>query len=487
MLSNKRHLQEYAIDPVEILFSMLSQWKAVLLVSLIAAIAVSGMKYIRDVKNYNSAANAQQDEVTVAEDKDEQIESIYSGLADNDRLIVEQTMRLRNSLEAKNKYMNDSVLMHLNPYNVKVLSMTYSVSAVEDSLLISSLTKGYYATFDSSEAQEKLCTAFDNKIGANQISELVTFLNKESDEADDSSVQVKMYLPDDIDENKVADLIDSIIKSRYAELNSTIASHKIKKIYQSTEYTADSELIEQQTVAVNWVYTLQFALQNTTNVLNEAQMNAYTAICALQSAENVPSQKDTLQKPEINKKYLLAGFLMGAIVYFAVLIALSIFVPHVASPSFVEHLTKKRVIGEVYTKSKHKSLLKFLFSSNFASNLRYKEVRNADTQCTRAADILSAICKHARINKINVIDLTKDHASTNEYFKKIIKQTEAKLSKDLTLTHHSSELSESDVAEIDNVIIVADNNTRLDKLKWAVDLCKYYGHNILGSFFFGEL
>ena len=103
MLSNKRHLQEYAIDPVEILFSMLSQWKAVLLVSLIAAIAVSGMKYIRDVKNYNSAANAQQDEVTVAEDKDEQIESIYSGLADNDRLIVEQTMRLRNSLEAKNK------------------------------------------------------------------------------------------------------------------------------------------------------------------------------------------------------------------------------------------------------------------------------------------------------------------------------------------------------------------------------------------------
>ena len=124
MLSNKRHLQEYAIDPVEIIFSMLSQWKAVLLVSLIAAIAVSGMKYIRDVKNYNSAANAQQDEVTVAEDKDEQIESIYSGLADNDRLIVEQTMRLRNSLEAKNKYMNDSVLMHLNPYNVKVLSFT---------------------------------------------------------------------------------------------------------------------------------------------------------------------------------------------------------------------------------------------------------------------------------------------------------------------------------------------------------------------------
>ena len=70
----------------ELMWDLLGQWKAILIVALLAAIIVPGAKYLKDTLDYKKALKqAEQTAAQASVSADEQIEGVLSSLSQEDR------------------------------------------------------------------------------------------------------------------------------------------------------------------------------------------------------------------------------------------------------------------------------------------------------------------------------------------------------------------------------------------------------------------
>lgn len=111
---------EQEIDLKDLMFSVLRRWRPIILIAIIFALLLGGLKVFKGLGQIKDAE-------FMAEKEQEYQDSLDQYEISKARLSKE-IENIKNSLESQNEYMEKSILMNINPYDEYAASASFYVS-----------------------------------------------------------------------------------------------------------------------------------------------------------------------------------------------------------------------------------------------------------------------------------------------------------------------------------------------------------------------
>ena len=156
---------------------------------------------------------------------------ILSELSSEDRASVEYALRFKKLISDRQDYLNNSLLLDLEPLHVKTLTISYSIYDIAEPQSVVSIADGYAALVNNSEAIRQIGAVLAPDADIQYVKELVSISNRYSTvvgEGEAATVFITILIPDDADENNVAKTIKNLIQNRKKELSDRISDHNLK-------------------------------------------------------------------------------------------------------------------------------------------------------------------------------------------------------------------------------------------------------------------
>lgn len=480
---NKQSKSNYffGINLIDLLWDALSQWKAIIVFSLIVAAATCALKYKSDLSSYQLQLQAKEESAKLSElSVEEQIEKVKEVFSDEERTSVEYVVNELEWAEAQQKYLEESILLSTDLTNQKVLILKYTISSADDSNN-ALLLKSYYDFLHSEEQVSKIREIIEPNADNKYVEEL--FLdNIEDKEINSTGLEVYIVLPDNANEEAVKDTINSIIDAYRKE----VADRFPHSINNSSAYSirVNNEMVAAESAELikninNIVYSTKDQRSNMSDIQNAA-IDAILAIKreASSNEDKAIGPEDQAQTPNINKKYALLGLILGIAIYIMMYIAVLAFKNRINSANDVEDYSNIRLLGEIYRKRKHKGIA-CLFHSNIVNRFRYREKIDCDEQVSKIKDAIDAVCKHYGIDRFSIIN-----ASRNEQFWVNNEEKELPCFDEINAINH---ISDKDLLEVKHAIINIGKDTRIELLEKVIALCAEYDTKVIGLVYNEEI
>ncbi len=495
MDGNNRIENRKEIDFTEIVWVLLSQWKMILLSALIMAVLLGGVNYLKAVRSYN-AKKGSSEPVVENVDVDEQISTIMGSLEPSKQLAVRNAVNQKKYLDARDKYTRESILINLDPYNLRVINIGYKINVSGDQSTVPALHDSYTAAFDSEAAMEKIGKTIDENADLAYIRELISFqrsnpLNSTA-LADDptDSITVFITLPDGVDEDAVVAAATDVMKDFSKTLSSSIAPHSIKQTYANAQNVVNYDLVTQRNDAINWVNSLQNILKTDINELSTEQRTAYEGIVKLLDAGNgVKAVQDSVEnqtpKPSVSKKAVLFGLIFGMLLYSLLSALFFIKRGNVESATHLQSITGSQVIGEMCY-SLDTSGIKALFSSGAVFRKRFNNLTDETKQIEKIARVVVAICQRRGIEKVNIIELTNENSKANDFARLLSKSINEKGVENKVFDKSVDLLIETDLTSKDSFVIITNNKTAIKSVEETAFNIEEIGAKDIGNVFVRE-
>ena len=196
------------INVRELIWNLLEQWKAIVIVALIFGIICTGFMYHREVGIYN-AELAKKTEMANALDgfvpeenggyfdeyTEQVIESNIESLSEEDQLAVRNLIQMHNSLNASKEYCSQSILMNIDPVNKKTLKILYGISVSnEDQALLPALASSYQE-YIKDDLEQFFAEALGQEVELKYLDELIKVLavSNLSTPSSEAVLQIEYY------------------------------------------------------------------------------------------------------------------------------------------------------------------------------------------------------------------------------------------------------------------------------------------------------
>lgn len=486
---------EPEINLIDVIWGLLSQWKAVFVVSLIMALLLTGLKYYKDTNAYNASVKNQEEIEAMSKlSPEEQISSILEGLSEEDRLGVEYVIKQKEWLAKGKSYLRDSILMNTDPTNQRTLILDYYIKATNASEATrTALDYGYLSFANEGALIAELQQIISPESDSNFISELVSVKNNSSNgmiSTADSVVEIQVVLPDDVDADAVQGVVNNEIEKFSNEISEEIGPHELRLINASEARLYNQAAADRRTNLNTTTYNINYNLGNLESALSEQQrvaMNSILEIKKQQNAaenavqENVERNAEEVSKPGISKKFALVGFVLGIILYAIVYILYCGLKGNITSPEQTERYSNSRLLGEIYYKGTHKGL-KGLLNSSIVNGIRCRGKKDTAKQISYITSTIDAVCRKNDAAKVTAMCLpgisAEDHA--------VIRELEASIKKkgvDLEIIDVDFATVEEKLLSIDFVVCVANEESKAADLINLASLLKSYDTKIIGNVF----
>ena len=486
---------EMQINLKEVLWDLLEQWKAIILVALAMAVLMTGAKFVKD----SQAAKEERQVIAESEEnaklsEEERIDNIMESLDEEDKPDVLYTANRLVWLERQKEYITNSILMNVDSSNVRTLSVGYAIKA--DDADIPALEGEYDSFLSGQKYTDKIKPLIDSDAEDRYIGELIWTGASSSyvEEAnyEDGAFKVQIILPDDTDADAVKDAVEEAFAEKAKALSKSVANHDLKMTGTEVTVAPNAWLQTNKGEMINRAANLQNTLSNEQNTMNEDQQEAVDEIVAIRtnsaedesgaSAAESTSEKNNKEdaeqgKAHLSKKYAVAGFVFGAMVYALVYIFLLMMRACVNYASDLENYTGARLLGAAYD-SKEAKGIQSLLQSKFADRYRYRGLHDVETQEADAAETLESVCAHNGVKELTVLKMTDADDI-------VAKMTDASGLK-TDILDACMAVKDKEIKDVKTAIIIADKETKLNILTNAVALCRDYGVNMLGCMFVGE-
>lgn len=492
---------EFKINLKEVIWDLLSQWKAILVVSLAMMLLVTGAKYRKDTNAYEAAMHARE-AVQMEGSADERISDIIASLPDDEVATVQFLVNQLEWIETEKEYMNNSILMNTNPANQRTLLLDYYVSLSDvNEATMTALVNGYKGYLRSDNLINAVGQFVSPGVERKYISELISITdnnNSITDSASDGAVlEISIVLPSEADAEAVEKAMTSTLTEYSSELRNRIGEHSISLISSSETYLFNNDAVNNHNNIISAVYNLQNNAKNMQLSLSDGQKAAIESIKAIKkesseiatgSQQNIDESNQELKNNEIStpgfsKKYAVLGFVLGALVYAFIYLLIIIIRGRVNYASDAQCYTQSRLIGEVYEKTEKKGLWKLLHS-NLVNSYRYRNKMDADIQKHKASDMLEAVCRREGISDAVLINLSGE--KNKELFGELAKKEVANGIKLKSIEVDEDEIGKR-LLSTSNVFFAVDSETKVSYLTKVAALCNDYNVNTLGSIFVGEI
>jgi len=497
--------QVYEIRIQDLIWNLLSQWKAVLIVAILIAIIITGMKYTRDINAYNEAIDSQRQAEEMSNiPVDEQIAKVLEPFSEEDVTKVEYLIAQREWVEKEKDYYNNSILLNVDPTSQRTLILDYYIEAEEKTNTIAAtLGYSYSAYITNEKIVEKLRQIINPDIDKKYISELInTPVNYNGGSGYISSIddgdlvlEIKIVLPEYVDAKAIESTITTSLEEYSSELQKIIGTHSISLIRSDEANLYNSNAVNNKNGIIASISNIEtIYLKNAESTLSDEQKAAADAIISIkknaQKAENIANgtaeieiKKDEMPvKPNISKKYAVLGLILGFLMYALLLLLYIVFRARIISANQLEQYTSNRLLGEIYFSNDYKGLSKLLHSKKI-NGIRYKDKLDVDKQIEKAVTSIDAACKYSEADKINLLLL-----SVNNEEREIQKLLDEIHNKGIeTEVVNIDETIESKLIHMDNTLIITGNNSKVADLCNLSSLIGTYHLPQLGDLYLGRV
>lgn len=359
MTAERMHTKESKeIDLIDFIIDLLGHWRGLVIAILIGGVLLGGQSVYSSVKANKTAKiaalAAEEENTKVLSDQEffeqekerteRRIAEKESSLSAKDKMGVTQLLVYQEQLEIQKIYMDRSVLMKVDAYNLP--SGTVVLRIVSDQTMSSALENTYKGILSSAEMYDYL----KQKLGyGNEITELVTLDSSSSDNQNNNS-NLNIEVTTEVNDNTAKEIIlvykfmalteedckaleETFIdyaKSKTLEYQSSLGTHELIVVDSVVSTTYNPSVANMQSSTIQQIATLENNITNGYDALSDSGKEYYDLLVKQKEmeseiAENIErAEVASVVIPPItvDKKKLLIGLAGGFFVY-AFIICLS--------------------------------------------------------------------------------------------------------------------------------------------------------------------
>lgn len=362
-------------------------WKLWIVCAVLFAILLPGVKYAKDTRAYKAAQQPQADsqDVVFTEDEQQQIDDVKS---------------LHVLMDKNSTYMQESLLMNIDPYQEHVLELkyyidsdyTYNYSKDNKQDYTSAITNAYVDYAANGLSQKEIWQDVNMKAEDKYLAELVS-ANVDSD----NTFSVLVKYTDDESLQSVSKAIQKNLKDRQADIEERIGSHKLVLVSENYQIQTDSDLANAQKAVTDLIKSYQDQITTMTSAMTEEQLKAVDSEVADESDSKTEAEDTVVATtPVFSKKYVILGFVMGIFLAALYLVCVAVLSNKLQEAEELVRFYKLRQFGILTQNKGAKGLTGFLLRIKY----RNQKMLSADASVQLTISNIELYCKNEGITKV---------------------------------------------------------------------------------------
>lgn len=395
---------EREISLENLFWKLLLGWRRWLILGIVFAVLVSGLKYRRDISAYKAAV-AQQGKEEEKEEKDIILEP-------EEREAVENAKEVMRQLDEVEDYLKDSMLMNIDPYQENVLTLQFYVDTnyvfnyTQDN--VRDRTEDIVAAYCSYARSGKLAEAVvdavnevNGELQANYVGELIS--------AGEGSSMFLIYVvyPDAEYFGQIQKAVTQAIESQTAGITEKIGSHTLELLSAQESVKTDTDLARRQKEQKDILEGYRSRLTAAKGAMTEAQLEALQIRGEKDQRENDKEEEGeegeepvVLVEPSYSIKYLILGIVVGIFLACVWVVLEVLFSGKIQEPGEISSLYGVRLLGEMTEESKKKRFLSVVDNWILKLKNRKKKQLSPQQQLRIACSNLEIACKKDGMDQI---------------------------------------------------------------------------------------
>ncbi|MCI9019386.1 MAG: hypothetical protein HFH32_01275 [Eubacterium sp.] len=309
-----KRTEEMEIDLADLFRRLCRQWKQIMACAAVCAVIAGGYGWIMGSPAEEISGGKVQEELTEAEEQ-----------------AVMDAVRLEAETGELETYLQNSVLMHADPYEKHKYVMLYSIDRA-DRQELAKITESYLNFIINGGAADMLEDSGKNrKLEKRYLAEIVSAYQKiysspylitvdgdaQENMFSESLFYVEVTGRDEKEARELAQDMQAVIKQYSPEAAKHAGKHRLELAGSMHSVTADSGLLAQQREKKQLLSSNRTNLRTIVDAFNEAQLQAYQEAAGLEEGHG---KEEILQEISDGnarslKKYIFLGFAGGIMAY----------------------------------------------------------------------------------------------------------------------------------------------------------------------------
>lgn len=401
---------QVSVTFVDVLYNILSGWKILLVGAIIGFIAASWYvnksydgkyedytlkkseydrvmgAYLEDcdfVRRYNALSNDEQESAAKKQ-------SVFwrDSLTDEQVAVVDNAIGIKKLMLEVSEYLDSSILMNLDPYNVATLLMRFEVSS--DDIDITGIAQKYYDYITSSDCMGNLATCIGIDVSGEKTSLLTELVTAAV--AGTNQVTITMQYGNTDELTVLADAWIHLLADYNKELSRTVGTHEIACIENVASVKVNNAITTTRNGIQNQLTTYNTQLNNLKTTMTNTRVEmirlfnyesdivdggtGYTVI----EAGKEPNV-ETPGSMHSRSYYRVVGAVVGIIVALLFLYVCSLFAVTIQKGEELYAMYDLPLIGQIVAKRR-------IFVDTLISRLRYRK-----DGCTKPEESLRYVCE----------------------------------------------------------------------------------------------
>ena len=503
-----RAREEKEIDLIDLLIEIMLHWRGLIVAFIIGGILLGGYSFMQSYRAQKAAKAAaaeaaEKEAILNAELKaevlpdserleklSERAEELKKELSDTSLANIETALSYYDQIEVLQDYLDTSVLMKADPYNLPYGNITFHISS--DSEAAESIRLTYERIFSSAD----LFNYIKDKCGyGSEVNELISLYSSETNnDIENSAMRVDCKAATVEDCQKMVDAIIDYVKSKSAELQKTLGYHVINVVDSSVSTSYNASVAQTKIDKEAAILSRNLSLAKLTDSFNETEKEYYLnkkesgIIKGLINDKIEKKEKKAAEPVEIpglavSKKKILIGVVLGVFVYAGILCVAYIFSQKIKDSDDFTVTFGTAQLGKMYGRREFKGFGKKLDKWLYSFKNRGRKVIDADEAAGIIATNSALSAAKADIKKLGIICAGGVEESTGSLIDKLktAMKTENIDAKVLSQLLYSKDEAYS-MKDLDAVVLVAAaGKSRYSEVWDAMEVIDNQKINILGG------
>lgn len=345
---------EDEIDLKKYLVNVIRYWWVCIILVAVFGSTLGGYKYIKDKNDIAESKNKAEIQEDISDVK-RRIEETKANFDQIDLQNVELAVEYYKQLQEYNKYLESSIYITQDPYNVNKTTLYYIIE------LDSSLKKDFE---ESQRLTDNIAAAYINNVNSgtflDKVSEKIgistPFLSELIQAATDSSTNhvnfFRITLINDSDLDDISQYVDEFLNEYTNELNVSLGKHSIELVDSYTSNVVDKSIMSANQSIQSDMYNATTRLVAIKKNFTAEQTIFYNDLILVLD-DNSQQDKDIVNEDtidisesvNIDIKYILLGAILGIVLYCGIILLLQIFSPYIVSESGFKGMFGMRYLG----------------------------------------------------------------------------------------------------------------------------------------------
>lgn len=375
------------VSLVQLFWKVMLKWKIWILSAIIFAVLLPGVKYVKDVYTYQTTQNVSEEDVEAAvftKEEQQQIDDVKD---------------LQQLLDKQRNYMENSVLMNIDPYQECVLKLQYYVNSdykvnyTRDNELdyTSAITNAYVAYANDGMNQKDIWVDFEADLEEKYIAELIS-----AESVSDDMFIITVKYSDMNALEKISKSVQKNLNEQTQKLSGIIGSHRLVLVSENILTQTDMALADSQKKVADLVNNYRTQITTLTSSMSEEQMKAVEQDVAKDADKDVSVAEEELQKPGLSKKYVVLGFLAGLFLAVMVLVCIDVMSNKLQAAEELVDYFKLRQFGILVKDDRARGI------NGFILHLKYRNQKQLTTEASLMLAIsnIELYCKNENITEL---------------------------------------------------------------------------------------